>query len=144
MQIIFKMQRITDEATQIDYTSTALDSTALHWFINCTSKNMPWMAWAAFQKNLEMSFQLPHFQYHLREQLDELKQMRSVLDYVTKFRNIMEQVEDMGKIDQIRAFMWGVKRNIYIEIKYYLPDSLEDVIKMAINYDTAIFPKEIY
>ena len=56
----------------------------------------------------------------------------------------MEQVEDMGKIDQIRAFMRRVKRNMYAEMKYHLPDSLEDAIKMAINYNTAIFPKGIH
>ena len=70
---------------QINYASTAIDSAALHWFINCTSSTMPWSIWDAFQKDLETSFQLPHFQYYLREQLDELKQMGSALDYVTKF-----------------------------------------------------------
>jgi len=40
--------------------------------------------------------------------------------------------------------MQGVKKNIYAEMKYHLPNFLKDIIKMTINYNIAIFPKEIY
>jgi hypothetical protein len=57
------------------------------------------------------------------------------------FHNIVEQVKDMSKTDKIMTFMEGLYLVMQAEIDYYMPERLEEVIKIAINYDNAHFHK---
>jgi hypothetical protein len=90
---------------------------------------------------LQNAFQSPHYQKYLQKQLYQLKQMGSTLKYITDFHNIVEQVKDMSETDKIMTFMKGLHPAMQAEIDYYMPERLEEAMKMAINYDNTHFRK---
>ena len=51
----------------------------------------------------------------------------------------MEQIKDMSETDKIMIFMEGLHLAIQAEVDYHMPDKLEEVMKMAINFDNAHF-----
>ena len=65
--------------------------------------------------------------------------MGSVLKYIANFRNIMEQIKDMSEMDKIMIFMEGLHLAIQAEVNYHMFDKLEEMMKMAINFDNAYF-----
>jgi len=67
--------------------------------------------------------------------------MSTALKYVTDFRNLIEQVQDMSETDKIMMFMEGLWPATQSEVDYRMPDRLEDAMKMVINFDDAHFHK---
>src|SRR5437588_1345459 len=45
----------------------------------------------------------------------------------------------MSETDKIMIFMEGLRPATQAEVDYHMPDKLEEVMKMAINYDNAHF-----
>ena len=59
----------------IHYAATAFKDTALHWFTNKIKDagNTPaFVSWNDFSKKIKDSFQPPHYQQYLRQQLKQL------------------------------------------------------------------------
>src|SRR4051812_30699407 len=80
---VFQAQGITAPQQQIAYAATALEDSALHWYLNQCQQNggnVPWTAWTDLVTALKQAFQPPHYQAYLRTELRKLKQTHNVQD----------------------------------------------------------------
>jgi hypothetical protein len=144
---IFQVGEIFDargilHARRLHYIAGCLKDAALHWYQNqCarTTPNAPYADLQAFITAIKDAFQPPHFQQVLRRQLKALKQAKDVQEYVFNFRNLIGQIEGMGKLDQVSHFIDGLKHATQVEVNYRAPEAIKDAIKIAVTYDTARF-----
>ena len=114
-QNIFAAQGIVDPQTRIQYAATGFEGAALHWYLNrvqaAAAANQPnvFADWNAFATALRTAFQPPNFQHYLRQQLKKLRQTGTVQEYGMEFKNILNQITDMGKVNKITYFTNGLK-----------------------------------
>jgi len=141
---VFNAKKIEDNIQRLNYMPGCLHEAALHWYQNtcmmATVHEDPFdNDWNIFVASIKKAFQPPHYQQILRRQLKTLKQTGQVQDYVYKFRNLVSQIEEMGQLDQVMHFVEGLKSATRVKVNYCTPDTLTDVIEVAIAYDTARF-----
>ncbi|EGZ07984.1 hypothetical protein PHYSODRAFT_375463, partial [Phytophthora sojae] len=67
------------------------------------------------------------------------KSCKSLGDYVSRFRNIVLQVEDMTEIDKVVYFSKGLMPNTRQEILYKRCETLTDAITVAMDYERSHF-----
>jgi hypothetical protein len=145
VQNLFNAQGIKDEQKKIYYAATGFEDAALHWYLNKVAaakagdEDNAFADWATFATELRQAFQPPNYQQHLRQQLKNLKQVRSVQEYSSQFRNLVGQTEEMGEQDKIAYFIDGLKPSTKMEVSYRAPQTFEEAWKSAIQYDTAMF-----
>ena len=77
-------------------------------------------------------------QHHLRQQIRQLRQTGSIRDYTSRFQDIIGQITGMGPLDQVMQYIEGLKLSTRAEVTYQAPDTLENAIATAIQYDAAI------
>ena len=139
---IFHAQGILDEGNMVHYAATGLEDAALHWFVNKVkdaTTGPAFNTWAEFCKSLKESFQPPNYQHYLRTQLKNLRQTSTVQEYGMRFRNIIEQIDNMNELDKVSYFVDGLKGATRMEIAYQSPENFEEAWKLAIRFDTAMF-----
>lgn len=140
---IFQAKRVTD-SDRLLYVSSLLADSALMWYQNlfqaiAEGSHPPLRSWAQFVLLIRTAFQPPNQQLQLRNNLRNLRQSSSVQDYVFRFRNIVNQVRDMSEMDKVAYFISGLRGQTKAEIGYRAPEVLEDAMKLALTYDTAMF-----
>ena len=138
---VLRAQGITNEGKMIHYAATGFEDAALHWFVNKVkdSTTSAFTTWTQFVKELKDSFQPPHYQQYLRTQLRALRQEGTVQEYSSQFRNLVLQIDNMGPLDQVAYYVDGLKPATRMEVSYQAPESLDEAVKMAVRYDTAMF-----
>ena len=136
---MFRAQGINDANTRIYYAGTGLQGAALNWYLQKTTINNAFTDWNDFAQQLRGAFEPPHYQQHLRKQLKQLRQIGSVHEYGTQFRNLVGQITAMEELDKVAYFIDGLKQATKMEVNYQAPETLEDAWKLAIRYDTAMF-----
>ena len=67
---------------------------------------------------MKETFQPASYQHILRSQLKTLRQTSTVQDYGMKFRNLIEQIDDMNELDKVSYFINGLKDVTKKEISY--------------------------
>ena len=67
---------------------------------------------------IRAAFELPNYQQHLRKQLKQLKQTRSIYKYGAQFRNLIGQITDIAELDKVTYFVKGLKHVTKTEINY--------------------------
>src|SRR5437763_5618307 len=142
VQTIFQAQGINGDTTQINYAATGLEAAALHWYLNrvmAAGDQAPFANWDAFATAIRQAFQPPNYQHHLRQQLKRLKQIGSVQEYGSRFRNIVGQIENMNEIDKVTYFVEGLKPATRMEVAYQAPNTFDEAWALAIRFDTAMF-----
>src|SRR5262245_27520849 len=60
-------------------------------------------------------------------------------EYRTQFRNLVEQITAMEELDKIAYFINELKPATKMEVNYQSPEMFDEVWKLAIRYDTAMF-----
>ncbi|KAF1314306.1 Retroelement pol polyprotein, partial [Globisporangium splendens] len=76
-------------------------------------------------------------QERLRDQLGELSQgqCRDLDDYVSRFRHVITQVQEMSELDKIMHFVRGLAPAIRTEVRYRRCSTLSEAITLALDYD---------
>ncbi|KAF1334741.1 Retroelement pol polyprotein, partial [Globisporangium splendens] len=76
-------------------------------------------------------------QERLRDQLGELSQgqSRGLGDYVSRFRRVITQVQEMSELDKIMYFVRGLAPAIRTEVRYRRCSTLSEAITLALDYD---------
>ncbi|KAF1327470.1 Retroelement pol polyprotein, partial [Globisporangium splendens] len=76
-------------------------------------------------------------QERLRDQLGELSQgqSRGLDDYVSRFRHVITQVQEMSELDKIMYFVRGLAPAIRTEVRYRRCSTLSEAITLALDYD---------
>ena len=112
----------------VHYAATGFKEAALHWFVNKvnSSQTDPFPDWDTFKKELKGAFQPPNYQHYLRTQLKTLRQITSVQEYGMRFRNIIEQIENINELDKVSYFVDGLKSITQREVAYQAPATFEE------------------
>jgi transposase InsO family protein len=140
---IFKARRVTADEDKLHYIAVLVEGCALQWYQNvCRKESLS--SWNDFKQGLRLSFRPPHFPQAIRKQLKALKQRADIQEYVFKFRNLIGQVDDMAEMDQIVYFVDGLKPSTRAKVEYKAPVSLEDAIRIAIQFDSAMFSEKAF
>ncbi|KAI3655658.1 hypothetical protein MP638_007399, partial [Amoeboaphelidium occidentale] len=92
----FNAERVNDDTRRIAYAANSLRGPALEWWYTIDAFN----GWEHFKEALILKFTPDNQQHLLRRNLQKLKQNRSILKYVTKFRELIGQVNEMSELDK--------------------------------------------
>ena len=123
----------------IQYTIGALKGGALIWCHNQSANDVTWNSFAEFKKAIIDAFELPNYQVLLRKKLAVMKQTKDVQTYIVEFRNILGQITEIAELDQVQYFQAGLKPATRTEVNYRNPQTIEQAIKIAIEFDAARF-----
>ncbi|KAI9922628.1 hypothetical protein PsorP6_001132 [Peronosclerospora sorghi] len=85
---------------------------------------------------------VPHdLQLRLRDQMRRLNQRdcMNLAEYISRFRKIALQVENMTELDKIIYFMDGLLSETRQEVQYMNPNSLKDAINIAMDFKRSHF-----
>ncbi|CAG8648700.1 6651_t:CDS:2, partial [Cetraspora pellucida] len=141
VDLLFKARRVEDEE-RLQYVITGLKDAALQWYLNQVQSHRDktlFEDWTSFASGIKAAFQPPHHQQLLRCQLRDLKQTSSVQEYAFRFRNLLEQIEEMHEADKVIYFTKGLKSATKAEVNYRAPNTLDDAVKLAASFDTAMY-----
>lgn len=103
-----------------------LSGNALQWYLQIRKDikageraNFP--SWEGFTASLKDAFEPACTPMALRIRLRQLRQVGSLSSYISLFRNISGQLDDISKFDLIVYFMEGLRPDIRSEIVYRSP-----------------------
>ena len=135
------------EQERVAFAIALLRGSALHWWRTRHSAmaNNPATAanqlntWATFSAAITADFQPINNARVAREKLATIRQERSVQDYVSRFRAIMIQVEDLTEAEARDRFMRGLKLEPRREVELRNPASLDEMMRLADRFDAVTF-----
>ncbi|XP_060181990.1 uncharacterized protein LOC132611597 [Lycium barbarum] len=87
--------------------------------------------WEELKAAICLQFFPENVEYNARRKLRELRQTKSVRDYVREFSALMLNIRDMGDKDKLFTFMEGLKPYARMEIQRQRVDSLPKAIQDA-------------
>ncbi|CAG8817493.1 13883_t:CDS:2, partial [Cetraspora pellucida] len=113
VDLLFKARKVDDDE-RLQYVIIRLQDAALQWYLNQVQADESYQPFA------------------------NLKQTTTVQEYVSRFRNILGQIDGMHKADKVMYFTEGLKGATKAEVNYHTPENLDDAIKLAASYNSAI------
>ena len=114
--------------------SSFLKENAMYAF-QSFEKTKPDMTWNDFCEFLINKYRPVDHEMKVRRQIKSLKQTKSISEYVTEFRMLMNQVEKMEMIDQITYFIDGLHPKTKNYVKLMNPTDIEKAISFAETYE---------
>ncbi|XP_060196262.1 uncharacterized protein LOC132625679 [Lycium barbarum] len=87
--------------------------------------------WEELKAAIRLQFFPENVEYNARRKLRELRQTKSVRDYVCEFSALMLNIKDMGDKDKLFTFIEGLKPYARMEIQRQRVDSLPKAIQVA-------------
>ncbi|POM70862.1 hypothetical protein PHPALM_12642 [Phytophthora palmivora] len=142
------LELFLDQARHIDYTHednrkrvlaimvSNLTGQAAVWYITQQHEITDITALAAA---LRREFIPTDLQECLRDSLYQLKQRecRDLAEYVTKYRQFISRVKDMGELDKITLFTRGLVSQTRAEVVYRRCSTVHQAINVAMEYERA-------
>ena len=111
---------------------------ALNWWRVLSERAALPGSWTEFSQALRDQFLPADYARRARDELYELKQMRSVAEYVTRFRGALLSCEDVSPAEAYDRFRRGLKPRVAYEVLRQSPDSLETAIVLALRAEDAM------
>ena len=74
-----------------------------------------------------------------RDKIASLKQTKSAQDYANSFLNLTLQVPGMTDEEKKDRFIRGLKDKIRLEVRCKRPQTFEDAVQIAVDYDSIFF-----
>ena len=87
--------------------------------------------WAELKAAIRLQFFPENVEYNARRKLRELRQTKSVRDYVREFSALMLNIRDMGDKDKLFTFLEGLKPYARMELQRQRVDTLPKAIQAA-------------
>lgn len=148
LELFLDQARLFFEDKNIDYrhddnrkrvlaiTVSNLTGQAAAWYVTQQHEIADITALAAA---LRREFIPPDLQERLRDSLYQLKQRerRDLAKYVTKYRQLISRVKDMGELDKITLFTRGLVSQTRAEVVYRRCSTVHQAINVAIEYERA-------
>jgi len=136
---------LTDPAVQARCVTTLVANfrgNASFWFRNLVKTVAKPTTLAELQTYMEAHFTPGNLQNSLRDQLYGIRQDQypSLFTYVSAYRQIIHQVEDMSERDRVGYFVRGLQPRTQASVKYHAPATLDAAITMATNFVAAHAP----
>lgn len=135
MELYLRAHRAT-EMEAIAFAVQLLKDHASRWWRSVIMHNpLVCESWTAFTEQLRRQYVAPNAAVHARSKLNQLRQTRSVHEYVRHFQLHMVDIPNMG-IDEARErFLAGLKPHIQAHCRLQRPTTLEDAIADALIID---------
>jgi transposase InsO family protein len=134
----FIAERVLDGNRRVAYAASSLRGPALEWWSTVET----FSSWNEFKQLLIAEFTPDNLQQLLRRKLQNLKQGRSILTYVTQFRDLIGQIENMTELDKVHFFVEGLRHKTKQELHYRSPTTVSDAVHIATKFETAQFGTE--
>ncbi|XP_070013739.1 uncharacterized protein [Nicotiana sylvestris] len=87
--------------------------------------------WAELKATIHLQFFPENVKYNAMRKLRELRQTKSVRDYVREFSVLMVNIHDIGDKDKLFTFLEGLKPYARMELQRQRVDTLSRVIQAA-------------
>lgn len=136
----FQAAGITDPDT-ITFVATLLRGSAALWW-QCHTRLVAEgitaiiTTWPAFQLAFTEQFAPVSNVRHARDQLSNLKQTKSVAQYVTEFRMLILQIPNASEDEQLDKFIRGLKPAVRCQVEMRDPTNLQEAMRLADRADT--------
>ncbi|OMJ10971.1 Retrotransposon-derived protein PEG10 [Smittium culicis] len=127
---------ITSDRQLIAVVASNLEKNALAWFQAWfNSVDEPFTSWATFEKEIKKRFQSPQRKRRLRDELFELRQKNSMVEYVEEFQRLVALIGTMTAEEALYKFVRGLKPHIRNLVLIQDPTTLMEAMKMAEIFD---------
>jgi hypothetical protein len=113
------------------YASTTLEGAAVVWWNDFKAVKGDNVSWSEFTSELLAHFQPANSQDIAADELINLRQTGSVLQYVMDFKRLKGEAHMSDDNFAKRMFINGLKTNLRQELKVRAPASLDEAIKLA-------------
>ena len=132
------------ERSQVPFAASLLrDNAALWWrcHVEQADNNHEELitTWKDFKKALIDQFKPVNAVKTARDKLANLKQAKSVQEYVNKFRSLILEIPGITEDEKIDRFIRGLKEKIRMEVELREPTTLNETIRISDRYDTITF-----
>ncbi len=124
-------RQISDPKVKVAAAIANLSGPALAWAAAIQGSTSPFNSWEDFKARLEAYFTRGDLQYHLRDQLHDLRQIDTVESYASAFRSLVARVKDMTEFDKVILFTRGLKAEIAPAVREKMPKTLDEAIGAA-------------
>jgi CRISPR/Cas system CSM-associated protein Csm4 (group 5 of RAMP superfamily) len=94
------------------YASSFFKGAAQTWWRSLEMNRRAPDNWEEFERQLKAQFAPIDELEELRDQLANLKQFRSVVDYNTEFTNLILQITDLSEAEKINKYKRGLKDHV--------------------------------
>ncbi|CAI7889198.1 unnamed protein product [Closterium sp. NIES-53] len=115
------------------FTGTLLRGSAITWW---QSVHATIQSWDQFKLIFTATFQPVNPNIRARDALAALKQLKSVQDYASRFRDIAQEILDLSDAERMDRFKRGLKTNVRMEVELRDCSTLEEMIRVAERYDS--------
>ena len=139
-EMYLRIGNIIKPELQICIASGFLDGPALTWFQATMQSPDPLdrlTTWQQFRQGLYDNFAPANLVLNARNQLAECVQTGTVRDYLTRFRNLVIIIKDVGKAELFDRFTRGLKPYIRKELILREVDNFNDATRLAEKIETA-------
>ncbi|CAI7733187.1 unnamed protein product [Closterium sp. NIES-53] len=113
-----------------------LQGAAATWWQSCHAAIS---TWEEFSASLRINFEPVNAIERARDNLAELRQHRSVAEYINRFRELVLEIPDIPAAEQIDKFKHGLKPKIRTEVELRGATTLDEMIRVAERFDTINF-----
>ena len=108
MNLWFQASQIPEQA-KINQASLLLEGNAFTWWMALSRENRTPRHWVQFEQEVTKQFQSFNASLQARNQLYTLRQIGSVADYISRFSNLVYQIEDLSESEAFYQFKKGLK-----------------------------------
>lgn len=127
------------DSDKIKFAATLFSgSAASWWFLVFQSHEVP-ATWNDFVRMLRAEFVPFDAERLARDRLHALRQVTSVIDYITKFRNIILTIPGMSESEKWDRFRMGLKPQVRLEVMKSGKTTFEEAARIALNVDSALY-----
>ncbi|OLY77635.1 hypothetical protein AYI68_g8334 [Smittium mucronatum] len=126
----------SNEKQLIVIAASNLEKNANAWFQSWfDTLDEPYLSWRVFETEIKKLFQSPQRKRRLRDELYEVKQRNSVIEYAEKLQRIRTAIGSVAEEEALEKFIRGLKVNIRNIGLVQDPSYLSEAMKMAETFD---------
>ncbi|CAG8506497.1 11830_t:CDS:2 [Cetraspora pellucida] len=118
IELLFKAKKVEDKE-RLQYVIAGLKNVALQWYLNLVQNDeshQPFMSWTMFSTSIKASSSPTTFKI-----------------------NLLGQIEEIAEADKVMNFREGLKNVTKTEVNYHVSENLDNAIKLAVSYDSAMY-----
>ena len=132
MEFAFEAHKTAGE-DKVVHAALCLKDKASEWFMQLARihDGKPFNDWAGLAREALERFEPEDLQYQLRGRLREIKQDTTLDEYISRFHNLLSQVDNMAEVDKVAFFTDGLKTNLRYEVGRQGPQTLKAAIRLA-------------
>ncbi|KAG0865855.1 hypothetical protein G6F15_012815 [Rhizopus arrhizus] len=125
------------EDEKFKYAITLLRGDALLWWNRVKQGTFAPNTWVSFRSSFIKEFCPKNTEQTARDKLAVLQQHFTVSQYISEFRTLQLQIQDMSSGDALDRFVRGLQPGLRVSVRSRFPDSLESAESMALAIESA-------